>query len=384
MATIDFERFQLKRVNPFEGLMVDAATWQDAHEYHRCHQRLHNLAAHGSGIVVGLDVIANSPPDGSVIITPGLGIDPDGNVIVVSQPQRYFLKAGTTGTTYLVIQFREIPTGADSGGTSDGQDSRIQEAYRIQERDRLPDEPYVELARVALTGKVETIKDPADPLSPGVSEIDPRYRPRAGVRPQVPLAIAQGVIGSGPPDSRHLAGLSNLANELTQLGLCQARLIGSAPLEVGPPDCSLLYLLLSTSWTPSKQEMANLGYFLSRGGVVLLETCAGTVDSPLNRQAEATFSAVTQQLGLSPSAVKLGHPLLSSRFVFGQPPPGLLGDGPVLEAQGFVFTPRDYGCAWQGGTTDKPLTREVIRGAVEFGVNLVMFAQNRRSRAKGT
>lgn len=383
MPTVDFERFQLKRVNPLEGLMIDAAAWRDAHDYHRSHQRLHNLTAHGSGIVVGLEVVANSPPDGSVIIKPGLAIDPEGNVLVVAQPQRYVLKASGAGTTYLVIQFREVPVTTESDGP-DGRDSRILEAYRIQERDRLPDEPHVELARIALAGRVEAITEPVDRLNPGLSEIDSRFRPVTGVRPQVPLPIAQALVRAPQPGAGHRVGVSNLANELNHLGLCQARLIGSVALEASPPDCTLLYLLFPPSWMPNKQEMANLSYFLSRGGVALLEPCLAAGDSAAVRPAEVAFTAIAQQLGVTPAPVKAGHPLLGTRFVFGACPPGLADDGAVLEDQGLIYSGRDYGCAWQGGRADRPLPRELIRGALEFGVNVAIYALDRRSRAPGT
>jgi hypothetical protein len=80
-------RFQLKRVNPFQGLVIDADAWQDAHNYHRNHQRLHLLAFHGTGIVAGLEVVSHNPPDSSVVIQPGLAVDPEGNTIIVSQAQ---------------------------------------------------------------------------------------------------------------------------------------------------------------------------------------------------------------------------------------------------------------------------------------------------------
>jgi metal-dependent amidase/aminoacylase/carboxypeptidase family protein len=46
-------KFKLKRVNPFQGLVIDSDTWRDAHEYHRSQQRLHMLAFHNIGIIEG-------------------------------------------------------------------------------------------------------------------------------------------------------------------------------------------------------------------------------------------------------------------------------------------------------------------------------------------
>ena len=36
-------QLQFRRVNPFQGLMIDAGVWLDAHEYHRNQMRLHHL-----------------------------------------------------------------------------------------------------------------------------------------------------------------------------------------------------------------------------------------------------------------------------------------------------------------------------------------------------
>ena len=58
----DVTKFQFIRENPFPGLVIDADIWQDAHTYHRDHQRLHLLAFHSTGIVGGLEVNANNPP----------------------------------------------------------------------------------------------------------------------------------------------------------------------------------------------------------------------------------------------------------------------------------------------------------------------------------
>ena len=78
MELKDVINFQLKRANPFPGLMIDVDTWQDAHNYHRDQQRLHIMAFHQTGILGGLEVNANNPPDLSVTIRPGMAIDPDG------------------------------------------------------------------------------------------------------------------------------------------------------------------------------------------------------------------------------------------------------------------------------------------------------------------
>ncbi len=130
----DISNFQLRRVNPFQGLVIDADTWRAAHNSPRDQQRLQLLAFHKAGIIEGLGVTANDPPDLSVNINPGIAIDPEGNVIIVPQTQRYRLQIRERGVIYLVIQFREVPTGPYQPPEG-GQPTRILEAYRIQERE---------------------------------------------------------------------------------------------------------------------------------------------------------------------------------------------------------------------------------------------------------
>ena len=97
MALKDIIKFQLKRVNPFQGLVIDTDTWRDAHNYHRDQQRLHTLVFHSAGIVEGLEVTANNPPDLSVDIHPGIAIDPEGNTIIVPQTQHYRIQTHDKG-----------------------------------------------------------------------------------------------------------------------------------------------------------------------------------------------------------------------------------------------------------------------------------------------
>ena len=103
MTLKDIIKFQLKRVNPFQGLVIDADTWRDAHDYHRDQQRLHILTFHNTGIVEGLEVTANKPPDLSATINPGMAVDPEGNIIIVHQAQRYQLQTRQKGIIHLVI-----------------------------------------------------------------------------------------------------------------------------------------------------------------------------------------------------------------------------------------------------------------------------------------
>jgi hypothetical protein len=96
-------KFQFLRVNPFRGLLVDETTWADAHDYHRNQMRFHLLAMHGVGVVQGLDVIASQPPDMKVTIRPGLGIDTEGRMLLLTEPQTILIPGQANFATIFVV-----------------------------------------------------------------------------------------------------------------------------------------------------------------------------------------------------------------------------------------------------------------------------------------
>ena len=93
----------VKRVEPFQGLMIDAGVWRDAHDYHRRHQQLHALLLHGTGIVRGLEVEPTPKPGRGLIIQPGVALDPEGRLIVVPQALTYQVSAASAGLVYLIL-----------------------------------------------------------------------------------------------------------------------------------------------------------------------------------------------------------------------------------------------------------------------------------------
>src|SRR5215216_3463719 len=125
---------QFRRINAHNGLMIDADVWQDAHEYHRDQLHLHHLALHGWGVVQGLQVSLVPDSENTLRIDPGLGIDPAGNFIVVSEPQTYHVTTRERGMVYIVLQFREVlaepapPTPSHRATPP----TRLLDAYRIQ------------------------------------------------------------------------------------------------------------------------------------------------------------------------------------------------------------------------------------------------------------
>src|SRR5260370_8814954 len=103
-------QLQLRRVAPFQGLMIDAAAWQAAHEYRRNQVRLHHLALHGWGIVQGLEVRLGDG-DNTLVIESGVAIDPSGNFVIANHPTPFRLEPRESVTLYLILHFREVLAG---------------------------------------------------------------------------------------------------------------------------------------------------------------------------------------------------------------------------------------------------------------------------------
>lgn len=411
MELKDVVKFQLKRENPFEGLVIDADLWRDAHKYHRDHRRLHVLAFHGTGIAGGLEVTANKPADLSVTIQPGMGIDPEGNTIIVSQAQRHGLQTRAKGTVYLVIQYREVP-GGPYQPPDGGQPTRIVEAYRIQERDKLPDEPYLELARIDLDPSDEAIRNAKTPSNPGKNEIDLRFRQEAAAAaapvppvvspaPEPPPApstpeknsapatppnharetvtIGHLVLGGAPKDL-HIAGLKNLAREMSLVCDFTVDVEEKVSLEKDVSRCNIIYLTGNDSFDLTEKQQGALGRFLESGGTVLGEGCSeGQTEGQSKGPKEfgLAFNQLASQLGCKLESVQRGHPLLSAAHIFSAVPQGAV-PGVLLEGGHMIYSASDYGCAWQGGHQANPLSREVIRSSVEMGTNVAVYRRAQR------
>ena len=398
----DLGKFQMKKVNPFQGLVIDADAWRDAHTYHANHMRLHLLAFHHVGILEGLGVTANTTPDLSVIVKPGIAVDPEGNVIIVGQEQPYRLQTQKKALIYLVIQFREV-AGEPYQPPNGGQPTRMLDAYRIQERDKLPTEPYLELARIDFDPAKGGIGDAKSPQHPGKNEIDLRQRISAAPvvvekptviekpvvlpgktetisRPVETLVVGHAVV-SGDDKQMHVAGLQNALRTFGHQNGLPVTLEENISLEQDLNRYLLVYLSGNTRFDLPVAQQTALSRYLQSGGVIFGEGCSETPEEVAARGAKdfgLAFNQLAGQLKRRLEIVKRGHPMLSVFHVFSDVPPGAEA-GMLMEGGHMVYSGSDYGCAWQGGHQNKPLSRELIRTAFEMGDNVLAFARMMKS-----
>jgi hypothetical protein len=411
-------QLQLRRVNPFQGLMIDAAAWQDAHEYHRNQVRLHHLALHGWGIVQGLEVrLADG--DNALVIEPGVAIDPSGNFVIANHPTPFRLEHREAVTLYLILQFREVLAGPSQLGIDGvGPPTRVVEAYQIQQRDRLPNEACLELARVDFDPRGKPISLPADPEHPAKNELDLRFRPHLGgsapptstllmmagangelaaateasaaARPAEQRAAVTGPISAGlsaagprysvalashagPGWDHHRDGLAYLAREVGAANGLSVQVL--EPVAPGDADeLDMLYISGQGRVEFAEADLAGLARMLGRGGLLFAEACAAGAEGEGGaREFALSFVELADRLGRQLADVQRGHALLSTRHVFAMLPAGGRERVRVLEANGIVYSDADYGCVWQGGRADAPLVRGAIRDALELGVNVALF-----------
>ena len=373
MPLEDFLKAQRRRVNPFKGLVIDVPTWADAHSYHRDQQRLHSISMHRCGVVTGLEVMAWNPPGNSVVIYPGIAVEPDGNVIIVSGAQRFYIRTEESGTAYIVVEYSEIPqemTQSLDGGQAEP--AYIMEAYRLGEQRQPPGGPFIELARVKVTGKKAVIRDAQDPLTPGPNEIDNRYRLLAGSWQRGQIALA---LHDQPSSICHEEGILDLVQAINQTTDYRAYFKGRVGLSEEIRDCDLLCACGSDELSLTQEQETVLSNFLSRGGVFLAETCH--VEGQRAKSFSQSFASLAQRLGRNLRTVGRGHPLLKIHNLFAVTPSGLDGPAMLMEDQGMVYSDGDFGCIWAGGKWDKLMPREAIRDALELGVNIALYAHER-------
>ena len=348
---------------------------------------------HQVGIVEGLEVTENDPPDLTVNIHPGISIDPEGNAIIVPNVYHYKIQNRDKETVYLVIQFREILEGPYQPPEG-GQPTRILDGYRIQERDSLPDEPHLELARIELDPALGIIKNAEKKQQPGKNEINLNYRlearspqaipketpiiPPLGVKIKRKIRIGHAALGSAE-QGLHIYGLRNLAREMETRYNWEVELEEGTHLDNTIGKFHLIYLTGNKGFTINEEQKLVLEDFLKSKGVLIAEDCEDgiSIDGSKSKHGPV-YDELVDKLKLKLKTVGHGDPLLSNVNVFSEAPQGVKS-GKFLKNRNVIYTDNDYGCAWEGGHIGNPLPRDIIRSTFEIGANIVEYAYQLKS-----
>jgi hypothetical protein len=372
-------------IRPFNELPVDAEIWREAHEHHHRHRRLHAAVGHRAGIVYGLEVIASPSNPRAVIVAPGVGIDDDGQTIVVSEPTTLLLEE--RGLIRVVLSFLTVEDPQSAFSLGGGQQTyRLIEGRSVRPSKEVPSGPHLELATIYRSSADAPIRDTANAFDPAPDELNLLTRSRA-----FPYCFVDAKVGELPYIPRtnpsgwkpNRAGLVNMIHEANVAGF-HLDFVGSVNLKAAAQgagiDAALLYLAGENGFQPlSDAEREGLRRFLSEGGVLMAE--AVTPDAAFAGE----FVALAQQLGANLQPVAAGHPLLTAHHIFPVPPAGAVVDGGGVFADmgvGIVLSTFNYGGAWQGTIANASAIegRERVRQSQEFGRNIVAFAARRRRR----
>lgn len=374
------------RLQVTDGLLVTAERWRRAHDYHRQRQNVHYQSINQPGIVCGLGVrlipapenIPGKYQDGRwVQIQPGIAIDLAGNPIVVTQPIDFRITTKPTNSTplmvHLVLSYVDPETLHRSEPTE-----MVEETFRIDEKNGPPDELEVEVCRIRLHPGVVQLEYPIEVFFPGPNQLDFRYRQQAQARPEATVQVAQ-VVYSDPGCTHRteqvtslLAAIDALYPKLHAAPLGQVSLQHDPLLEATRYD--LLFLTGQQGFSLPEAELHTLRTYLEAGGVLLVDVPPG------GAELAKSMMDLARQVGTPLEYLERldrHHPLRTQPFLFAALPQ--LHDQPirVLTGGGIVMVIGGVSAAW--GLDDAlSLSRDTIRTAQEFGINLLHFAWKRR------
>lgn len=352
----------LVRLEPRDGLVIDAEAWSLAHAYHDQSDSSHNLAAHGAGVLAGLEVV---PAGGRRLgVLPGIGIDPTGRLLVNSSPLRLEIEESVARAGVVFVVLRREDADPDDDG-------RIKEASIVQAMGSLPDEPHLELARIDL-GAQGSFSVASDPSRPRPGEIDLRFRQVAGGQARGDVAIADLAL----PDAGegHAGGGALLARAINVDGVYRARYTGEVRPGDAIGDVSILYTSGAKEFSLNEGTTNWLKSFLEGGGTLIGDGCHSAPADPFG----AAFDKLGKALGRQLKRVVPGDGLLWAHHVFGAPPAGQVKTdvGLILAGGGVVYCASDYGCVL-AAAGETPPARAVIRAVEEFATNLAVSARER-------
>ena len=152
----------LTRNRYFFGKLLSVDDFNAEQAYGRAKQRRHNRLVHGTGIVSGLHVTLDpcGPDEAKVVVSPGVAIGPDGEELVVCDPETREVRE-TGSVCYVTVSLVERP----AEPVPDGEWSRIEESAAVAVSTTVPGD-HLAIARLVRDG------------SDAAWRIDPGFTPK--------------------------------------------------------------------------------------------------------------------------------------------------------------------------------------------------------------
>lgn len=308
--------YPLERFMVRDGMLLNAEGWKRTQEYHRQRQNLHYQSLFQPGIVRGLGVCAIAAPDSIsaqyrddrwVQIQPGIAIDVKGNPIIVDQPIEFRIASEATTEiikVYLVISYVD----PDTLHYQNHQDWAV-ETFRINEKNSPPNPDEIELCRMMISVDTVQIKPAVNVFDPDVNELDLRYRVPVKLRSPETIRIAQ-ILQENTEDLQIAENLSSLLNSVSVL---HPRRISVEPLEeitlnsltellpnqqlssVLIPEYCLLYARYSQVIFWNDSQINYLKSHLDQGTVLLIEASSEDMQvNDINSVIQELKQAITE------------------------------------------------------------------------------------------
>jgi hypothetical protein len=360
--TAALEKFPEKHIKPYDGMSVTADVWAQAHDAHRLTERAHNLNFHGSGIICGLEVVANDPADQYVFISPGAAVDSAGNVIVLSEPVAYDFGDSAEGNLFLLLGHGEREVGGVQKDIK-----YLQYEFVIAARSSFPKRPAVELARVKRSDVNKAVLNAADVGHPRMDEIDLRYRKMVGPDTKRFVKVAVGCLGS---DLKQITQAWDLLGRECSRSTSYRLIVDPMnALPEGLLDCDLAYLAAAGDLNADKETISALQDYLKTGKGLILEA--------LDEAAEEGAQNLIGKLKRKVVPIKEASPILSSPFLFAAPPDGAKGNQVTLDKQ-LIYSTAGFGLAWTGKSNGVSMSRSDIRSVHEWGLNMISYCLSLR------
>jgi hypothetical protein len=420
----------LERLHVTDGLLLTAERWKLAHNYHRQRQNVHYQALYQPGIVSGLTVSVIPAPvqfasqyrdQRWLRIHPGIAIDSIGNPIIVPEAIDYRIASEAplqgTATVYLVLRY------VDPDRLQRSEESVteiVQETFRIDEKISSPNVSEIELCRILIQPGTIQLSHPPDVFSPGINQLDLRYRQSVRYR-----SFDTVQIGQLKPQSNEEVKVADQFSNLTRSLPHLHSELNASLIEIPALDdtdllnrCHLLYLAENRLSQLTDRELEALKQFGDQGGVLLchvsepgsslrelhsvhieiqqallnlpdglasqeleaeLEHLNDSINEQINQLA-LPMQTLAQQIGLlwhGSGILDRHHPLRQTPFAFSQFP--IVGQTPTYLRNwgGIVLLIGDLIHAW-GINDTRSFPRETIRTAQELGINLLYFAWKRK------
>ena len=356
MEQKETEIFPRKHIDSYDGMSVTADVWNEAHSEHRHAGRAHNLAFHGAGIVYGLEVAANDPPNNLVFISPGVAVDSAGYVVELQEPVAYDFGDSNEGELYLVIGH-----GERSIGGVDSDVRYLQDEFVVAALTKMPTRPAVEIARIRIEKPGKPILNPENPLYPKTGELDLRFRNEIGPKPHRAVQIGMINLG-GKLHEEVLSGWEKLARQSENLAGPRLMIDHDPQVIKKLPRYDMLYLSGAGAFKVGNSDLEAIREFYQGGGSILLEA--------LDQAGGESCQALVQELGVKLEPAEPGDDMLEFPYLFAEVPEGLAG-GAVSTAERFIFSSSAYSLLWIGHKQGEALSREEIRSSHEWGLNMV-------------